>query len=97
MMQIQDMVIDGLRRMSQAYAPVLAAQGGGAIVNVLSALPMLNLPGGLIHCVSMSAAGGATHALQTLNALAAGQEKARADTTCRAVKRGLSAEPGIYL
>jgi hypothetical protein len=97
MMQIQDLVIDGLRRMSQAYTPVLAAQSGGAIVNGLSALPGLNLPGGLIHCISRSAGGGVTHALQTLNALAAGHGKVRADATRRAVKRGLSAEPGIYL
>lgn len=123
-------------RMSQAFAPVLAAQGGGAIVNVLSALSWLNLPDGSTYCISKSAAWGLTNALrnelraqrtqvlglhvgfmdtdlmagvnvpkvspddvalQTLRALAAGVEEVLADTISRDVKRGLSAEPGIYL
>jgi hypothetical protein len=96
MMQIQDMVIEGLQRMSQAYAPAPAVRGGGAIVNVLFALPRLNLPGGLIYCISRSAARGVTHALQTLSAFAAGHEKVRADTTRRAAKPSLSAEPGTH-
>jgi NAD(P)-dependent dehydrogenase (short-subunit alcohol dehydrogenase family) len=123
-------------RMSQAFAPVLAAHGGGAIVNVLSALSWLNLPGGSTYCISKSAAWGLTNALrnelraqhtqvlglhvgfmdtdltaglnapkvspddvalQTLRALAAGVEEVLADAISRDVKRGLSAEPGIYL
>jgi short-subunit dehydrogenase len=136
MMQIQDMVIDDLWRMSRAFAPVLAAQGGGAIVNVLSALSWLNLPGGSTYRIAKSAARGLSHvprnelraqctpvlgrpvgfldteltagvnaakvstdnvALQTPRALVAGYEAMLADATSREVKRGLSAEPGIYL
>jgi NAD(P)-dependent dehydrogenase (short-subunit alcohol dehydrogenase family) len=123
-------------RVSQAFAPVLAAQGGGAIVNVLSALSWLNLPSGSTYCISKSAAWGLTNALrnelraqrtqvlglhvgfmdtdlmagvnapkvnpddvalQTLHALVAGHEEVLADAISRDVKRGLSAEPGIYL
>ena len=51
-------------RMSQAFAPVLAAQDGGAIVNVLSALSWLNLPGCSTYCTSKSAAWGLTNALR---------------------------------
>lgn len=51
-------------RMSLAFAPVLAAQGGGAIVNVLSVLSWLNLPGGSTYCASKSAAWGLTNALR---------------------------------
>ena len=51
-------------RMSQAFAPALAAQGGGAIVNVLSALSWLNLPDGSTYCISKSAAWGLTNALR---------------------------------
>lgn len=49
--------------MSQAFAPVLAAQGG-AIVNVLSALSWFSLPGGSTYCISTSAAWGLTNALR---------------------------------
>jgi len=51
-------------RLARAFAPPLAAQGGGAIVNVLSALSWLNLPGGSTYCVSKSAAWGLTNALR---------------------------------
>lgn len=51
-------------RLSQAFAPVLAAQGGGAIVNVLSALSWFNLPGASTYCTSKSAAWALTNALR---------------------------------
>lgn len=35
----------GLLRMAQAFAPAMTAKGGGAMVNVLSALSWLTLPG----------------------------------------------------
>ncbi len=54
----------GAWRMSRAFAPVLAAQGGGAIINVLSALSWLNLPGASTYCISKSAAWGLTNALR---------------------------------
>lgn len=52
-------------RLSQAFAPVLAANGGGAIVNVLSVLSWLNLPGVSTYCTSKSAAWGLTNALRS--------------------------------
>jgi NAD(P)-dependent dehydrogenase (short-subunit alcohol dehydrogenase family) len=96
-MQIQDIVLADPWRVGQAHAPVQVAEGGGAIVNVLSALPCLNLPGGASCSISKAAAWGMTHALQTLRALAAGHEDELAGATRRAVKRRLSAESGIYL
>ena len=122
--------------MSQAFAPVLAANGGGAIINVLSVLSWLNLSGAATYSASKSAAWSLTNGLrnelrgqgtqvlalhvafmdtdmtkgidapkanpgdvvrQTLEALAAGREEVLADDLTRQVKRGLSAERGIYL
>ena len=122
--------------MSQAFAPVLAANGGGAIINVLSVLSWLNLSRSATYSASKSAAwsltnglrnelrGQGTHVLalhvafmdtdmtkgidapkanpgdvvrQTLEALAAGREEVLADDLTRQVKRGLSAERGIYI
>jgi NAD(P)-dependent dehydrogenase (short-subunit alcohol dehydrogenase family) len=122
--------------MSQAFAPVLAANGGGAIVNVLSVLSWLSLSGAATYGASKSAAWSLTNGLrnelrgqgtrvlalhvgfmdtdmtkgidapkanprdvvrQTLEALAAGREEVLADDLTRQVKRGLSAERGIYI
>lgn len=122
--------------MSRAFAPVLARNGGGAIVNVLSVVSWFNLPGGSTYCASKSAAWGVTNGLrnelraqdtlvvavhvgfmdtdlvrhveapkvrpddvarQVLEAIEAGREEVLADELSRQVKKGLSAEPGIYL
>ncbi|MBI2993283.1 MAG: SDR family oxidoreductase [Gammaproteobacteria bacterium] len=122
--------------MSRAFAPVLAANGGGAIINVLSVLSWISLPGGGTYCASKSAAWSLTNGLrlelraqgtqvvalhvglmdtdmardipgeksnpldvvrQVLKALEAGKEEVLADETTRQVKKGLSAEPGVYL
>jgi NAD(P)-dependent dehydrogenase (short-subunit alcohol dehydrogenase family) len=52
----------GLINVSRAFAPVLARQGGGALVNVLSALSWLSGHGG--YGVSKAAALSATNALR---------------------------------
>ena len=54
----------GPLRLARAFAPALAAGGGGAIVNVLSVLSWVNLPGGSTYCVSKSAAWGVTNGLR---------------------------------
>src|SRR5204863_10223212 len=50
--------------MSQAFAPVLAANGGGAIVNVLSVLSWLSLSGAATYGASKSAAWSLTNGLR---------------------------------
>jgi NAD(P)-dependent dehydrogenase (short-subunit alcohol dehydrogenase family) len=50
--------------MSQAFAPVLARNGGGSIVNVLSVLSWLNLPQAATYSVSKAAAWSLTNGLR---------------------------------
>lgn len=50
--------------LSQAFAPVLASQGGGAIVNVLSVLSWINLPGAATYSASKAAAWSLTNGLR---------------------------------
>ena len=50
--------------LSQAMAPALAANGGGAIVNVLSVLSWLNLSGAATYSASKSAAWSLTNGLR---------------------------------
>ncbi len=50
--------------MSQAFMPVLAANGGGAIVNVLSVLSWLNLSAAATYSASKSAAWSLTNGLR---------------------------------
>jgi NAD(P)-dependent dehydrogenase (short-subunit alcohol dehydrogenase family) len=122
--------------MSRAFAPVLARNGGGAIVNVLSALSWVNISSSATYGASKSAAWSLTNGLRnelraqgtqvlglhvgymdtdmaariaapkarpedvvrtTLEALEAGRDEVLADETSRVVKKGLSAEPGVYL
>ena len=122
--------------LARAFAPTLARNGGGAIVNVLSALSWVSFPAFATYCVSKSAAwslsNGLRHELKaqgtqilalhvgymdtdmvrhvtapkanpddvvrdTLAALEAGKSEILADDTSRMVKKGLSAEPGLYL
>lgn len=54
----------GPMALSQAFAPVLGANGGGAIVNVLSALSWLTLPSSGTYSVSKAAAWALTNGLR---------------------------------
>lgn len=122
--------------MSQAFVPLLAANGGGAIINVLSVASWITRPLLAVYAASKSAAWSFTNGLrsqvreqgiqvlglhvgfmdtdmtseldtakispvgvaaQTLDGLEAGLEEVLADDISRAVKQGLSANPGIYL
>jgi NAD(P)-dependent dehydrogenase (short-subunit alcohol dehydrogenase family) len=126
----------GPLRVSRAFAPVLARNGGGAILNVLSVASWINRPALGLYGATKSAAWGLTNSLRhelreqgtqvlgmhvgfvdtdltrgidqpksnadevvarTLDALEAGAEEVLADEITRQVKRGLSAEPGVYL
>lgn len=126
----------GPLRLCQAFAPVLAANGGGAILNVLSVASWINSPRLAVYGASKSAAWSLTNGLrhelrvqntqvigmhvgfidtdmargfdaaksapevvvsETFDALEAGAEEFLADERARQIKRGLSAEPGIYL
>lgn len=126
----------GLLRVSQAFAPVLAANGGGALLNVLSIASWINSPMLSVYGASKSAAWALTNGLRhdlraqgtqvlglhmgfvdtdltrgiempkstpeaivrrAFDALEAGAEEVLGDELTQQVKRGLSAEPGIYL
>ncbi|BBE50527.1 3-oxoacyl-[acyl-carrier-protein] reductase FabG [Ferriphaselus amnicola] len=50
--------------MSKAFAPILKANGGGAIVNVLSVLSWLNIPAAATYSASKSAAWSLTNGLR---------------------------------
>jgi NAD(P)-dependent dehydrogenase (short-subunit alcohol dehydrogenase family) len=50
---------------SQAFAPILGKNGGGAIVNVLSALSWVSLPTSATYSASKAAAWGLTNGLRT--------------------------------
>lgn len=50
--------------LSKAFAPILAANGGGAIVNMLSVLSWINLTGAATYCASKSAAWSLTNGLR---------------------------------
>ena len=54
----------GLLNLSQAFAPHLARNGGGAILNVLSVLSWINTPSVAGYGVSKSAAWGLTNGLR---------------------------------
>lgn len=54
----------GIVRASQAFAPVLAANGGGAIVNVLSDVTWLSVPMLAAYAASKSAAWSVTNTLR---------------------------------
>jgi NAD(P)-dependent dehydrogenase (short-subunit alcohol dehydrogenase family) len=55
--------------MSRAFAPVLAANGGGAIVNVLSVLSWLAMPPAAMYSASKAAAWSLTNSLRVELAL----------------------------
>jgi NAD(P)-dependent dehydrogenase (short-subunit alcohol dehydrogenase family) len=50
--------------LSQAFAPILAANGGGAVVNVLSALSWISMPGAATYCAAKAAAWSLTNGLR---------------------------------
>jgi NAD(P)-dependent dehydrogenase (short-subunit alcohol dehydrogenase family) len=54
----------GTLAMSRAFVPVLGANGGGAIINVLSVLSWFTLPGGALYSASKAAAWSLTNALR---------------------------------
>jgi len=55
----------GLLAVSRAFAPVLAAHGGGAIVNMLSVLAWAAFPGTMVYSASKAAALMITDGLRT--------------------------------
>jgi short-subunit dehydrogenase len=54
----------GPLRVSQAFAPILARNGGGAIINVISVLSWLNLPQAATYSASKSASWSLTNGLR---------------------------------
>lgn len=54
----------GMWGVAQAFAPVLATNGGGAMVNVLSALSWLSLPGAPTYSATKSAAWSLSNGLR---------------------------------
>jgi NAD(P)-dependent dehydrogenase (short-subunit alcohol dehydrogenase family) len=54
----------GTLAMSRAFAPVLAANGGGALVNILSALSWLAWPSTALYSASKAAAWSLTNSLR---------------------------------
>jgi len=126
----------GAWRVTQAFAPVLAAHGGGAVLNVLSVASWINSPLLGVYAASKTAEWALTNGLRhelraqgtqvlglhvgfvdtdltrgfevpkvspdsvvrsALDGLEAGAEEVLADEITRQVKRGLSAEPPVYL
>jgi NAD(P)-dependent dehydrogenase (short-subunit alcohol dehydrogenase family) len=126
----------GMLRVTQAFAPVLAKNGGGGFLNVLSAASWINSGAMTAYAVSKAAAWSLTNglrnelrsqgtqvlglhvgfvdtdlargldvvkvspqsvALSAFDALEAGASEVLADERARTVKRGLTAEPAIYL
>jgi NAD(P)-dependent dehydrogenase (short-subunit alcohol dehydrogenase family) len=55
----------GTLAMSRAFAPVLAAAGGGALVNMLSVVSFYAVPFNASYCASKSAQWALTNALRT--------------------------------
>ena len=123
-------------RMSQAFAPIVKRNGGGAIVNILSVASWITSPALAVYATSKTAAWGFTNALRqqlreqgtqvvgvhigfmdtdmtrlleaekldpaqiagiTLDGVEAGAEEILTDDRTRDVKRGLSANPPVYL
>lgn len=54
----------GPLQLSQAFAPILARNGGGAILNVLSVLSWISVPGAATYGVSKAAAWSLTNGLR---------------------------------
>ena len=56
----------GALKMTRAFAPVLGANGGGAVLNVLSAASWFNAPGATSYAASKAAAWSLTDATRVL-------------------------------
>ncbi len=54
----------GPLQLSQAFAPILARNGGGAVLNVLSVLSWVSMPGAATYSVSKAAAWSLTNGLR---------------------------------
>ena len=50
--------------MTRAFAPILARNGGGAIVNVLSVLSWISSPGAAVYCASKAAGWSLTNSIR---------------------------------
>lgn len=126
----------GMLRVSQAFSPLLAANGGGAIVNVLSVVSWVGSTMLAPYAATKAAAWSFTNSLRlhlqeqgthvlglhvgfmdtdlvrdveapktaprlvaqrTLDGLEAGEPEVLADEVTQMVKRGLTAEPAVYL
>ncbi|UGQ48165.1 SDR family oxidoreductase [Massilia endophytica] len=136
MRRMLDTNVFGMLHMSKAFAPVLAKNGGGALLNVLSVASWLSAPMLAAYAVSKAAAWSLTNGLRnelreqntqvlglhvgfidtdltrglevpkltpefvvtrSYEALEAGASEVAVDEFTQQVKRGLSAEPGIYI
>lgn len=54
----------GTLAMCRAFAPILGANGGGAIVNVLSVLSWISIPGGATYSISKAATWSMTNGVR---------------------------------
>jgi short-subunit dehydrogenase len=120
----------------QSFAPILAANGGGAFINVLSVASWINSGAMSAYAISKSAAWSLTNGLRnelrgqhtqvlgmhvgfvdtdltkgidmpkespgavadrTFDALEANLSEVLADERAQQIKRGLTAEPSVYL
>lgn len=59
-----DTNVFGPLEMSRAFSPILAANGGGAIVNVLSVLSWFSAPGNAMYCAAKAASWSLTNSLR---------------------------------
>jgi short-subunit dehydrogenase len=64
--QEMDVNVFGSLALSQAFAPVLARNGGGALVNVVSVAGLVNFPSLLSYSASKAALHSLTQALRAL-------------------------------
>lgn len=64
MREVMETNVYGISSVSRAFAPVLAANGGGALVNMLSVLSWVSLPSTSIYSVTKAAAWSLTNGLR---------------------------------
>lgn len=89
----------GTLAMSRAFAPVLAANGGGALVNMLSVLSWFNLPQAGAYGASKAAAwaltNGLRNELRAQGTLVVGVHAAFIDTDMAAFAKGPKSPPEV--
>lgn len=87
----------GTLAMCRAFGPVLGANGGGALLNVLSVLSWVSLPGAAPYCVAKAAAwsmtNGVRHALRAQGTQVLGLHVAFMETDMTAHVTGPKAAP----